>query len=36
MGFDPTRKRVVRRSDIVFVVAAIAVSLALVAWALFG
>jgi len=36
MGFDPQRRRVKRRTDIVFVVAAIAVSALLVLWAFAG
>ena len=36
MGFNPTRKRVARPSDIWFVVAAVAVAFALVAWAFLG
>ena len=36
MGFDPTRQQVRRRSDVVFVVAALVVAVALVAWALLG
>lgn len=36
MGFNPTRKRVVRTTDIWFVVAAISVACALVAWAFLG
>jgi hypothetical protein len=36
MGFDPQRRRVKRRTDIVYVATAIAVSLALVAWAFAG
>jgi hypothetical protein len=36
MGFNPYRKRVVRRSDIAFVVGAIAVALACVLWVLLG
>lgn len=33
MGYNPYRKRVHRRSDMVFVVAALALVLALVLWA---
>jgi hypothetical protein len=36
MGFDPHRKRVARRTDIVFVVAAIVVVVALLAWTIVG
>jgi len=36
MGFDPNRRRVPRRTDALFVAAALAVALALVAWALLG
>jgi hypothetical protein len=36
MGFDPNRRRVPRRADFVFVVAAIVAVVALVAWALFA
>lgn len=36
MGFDATRKRVKRRTDIVFVLAAVSAAFALVAWAFFG
>jgi uncharacterized membrane protein len=36
MGFNPTRKRVARPSDIWFVVSAVVVALSLVAWALLG
>jgi hypothetical protein len=36
MGFDPHRRRVRRRSDLLFVGAALAVAAALVAWALLG
>ena len=36
MGFNPTRKRVARSTDLWFVVAAIVVSLALVAWGFLG
>jgi hypothetical protein len=36
MGFDPNRRRVPRRTDAVFVAAALVVSVALVAWALLG
>jgi len=36
MGFNPHRKRVARRSDIVFVAAAAAISIALVLWTLLG
>jgi hypothetical protein len=34
MGFDPQRKHVKRRSDYVFVAAAVVLVLALLAWAL--
>lgn len=36
MGFNPTRKRVARSTDVWFVAAAITVAFALVAWAFFG
>jgi len=36
VGFDATRKRVKRRTDIVFVAAALVVALGLVAWAFLG
>ena len=36
MGFNPTRKRVARSTDIWFVTAAIVVAFALVAWAFLG
>jgi hypothetical protein len=36
MGFNPYRKRVVRRSDIVFVVGAGLIALACVLWVLLG
>jgi hypothetical protein len=36
MGFDPHRKQHRRRSDFVFVGAALVVAAALVAWALLG
>jgi hypothetical protein len=36
VGYNPYRTRVARRSDILFVAAAIAAAAALVAWALFG
>jgi hypothetical protein len=36
MGFNPHRTRVARRSDIVFVLAAVVAVLALVTWALLG
>lgn len=36
MGFNPNRRRVARRTDIVFVAAAVVAALALVAWALLG
>ena len=36
IGFNPHRKRVARRSDIVFVGAAIAVCVVLVVWTMFG
>jgi hypothetical protein len=36
MGFNPTRKRVARSTDIWFVTAAITIASALVAWAFFG
>jgi hypothetical protein len=36
VGFDATRKRVKRRTDIVFVAAALTVAVALVAWAFLG
>lgn len=36
MGFDPNRRRVPRRTDVVFVAAALVVAVALVAWALLG
>lgn len=36
MGFNPTRKQIARKSDIWFVVAAVAVAFALVAWAFLG
>jgi len=34
MGLDPNRKRVPRKSDYVFVAAAVVVAVALLAWAL--
>ena len=34
MGLDPNRKRVARRTDYVFVAAAVMVAVALMAWAL--
>jgi hypothetical protein len=36
VGFDPNRRRVPRRTDIVFVAAAMLVALALLVWAFFG
>jgi hypothetical protein len=36
MGFNPTRKRIARNSDIWFVVSAVVVAFALVGWAFFG
>jgi hypothetical protein len=36
MGFDPNRRRVPRRSDTVFVAAAIVVCIALVLWTVLG
>lgn len=36
MGFDPQRRRVARKTDIVFVLSAVAVALALLAWAFLG
>jgi hypothetical protein len=36
MGFDPHRKRVARRTDYVFVAAAVLAVVALLAWALFS
>lgn len=36
MGFNPTRKRVARSTDVWFVVSAILVAAALVAWAFLG
>lgn len=36
MGFNPNRKRVARRTDIVFVAAAVIAVIALVAWTAFG
>ena len=36
MGFNPTRKQVARKTDIWFVVAAVTVAFALVAWAFLG
>jgi hypothetical protein len=36
MGFNPFRERVQRRSDIVFVGAALVVIVALIVWALFA
>jgi hypothetical protein len=36
VGYNPYRKRVKRRSDVVLVGAAFVVILALVAWAMFG
>jgi len=36
MGFNPHRKRVARRSDIVFVAAAAVLCTALVLWTLLG
>jgi hypothetical protein len=36
MGLNPHRTRVPRRSDIIFVVAAIVLAVALVAWAFLG
>ena len=36
MGLDPTRKRVARRTDVVFVVAALVAAAALVAWGFLG
>jgi hypothetical protein len=36
VGFNPFRERVERRTDIVLVVAALVVVIALVLWALFG
>jgi hypothetical protein len=36
VGFDATRKQVKRKTDILFVVGAIAAAIALVAWGFFG
>jgi hypothetical protein len=36
MGFDPTRRRVERRTDVWFVVGALAVAAALIAWGFLG
>ena len=36
MGFNPYAKRVLRRSDIVFVIAAVVIALACVLWVLVG
>lgn len=36
MGFDPNRKRVARRSDYVFVAAAVVAVIVLLAWTVFG
>jgi hypothetical protein len=36
VGFNPFRERVERRTDIVLVVSALVVVIALVLWALFG
>jgi len=36
MGFNPHRKRVARRSDVVFVAGAVLAVLLLLAWALLG
>jgi hypothetical protein len=36
MGFNPTRKQVARKTDIWFVIAAVTVAFALVAWAFLG
>ena len=36
MGFNPTRKRIARSTDIWFVIAALSIASALVAWAFFG
>jgi hypothetical protein len=36
VGFDATRKQVKRKTDILFVVGAISVVVALVAWGFFG
>jgi hypothetical protein len=36
MGFDPNRRRVPRRTDVVFVAAALLAAAALVVWALLG
>jgi len=36
MGFNPHRRRVRRTSDYVFVVAGVAIALALVLWAFLG
>jgi hypothetical protein len=36
MGFNPTRKQIARKSDIWFVIAAVAVAFVLVAWAFLG
>ena len=36
MGFNPNRKRVARRTDIVFVAAAVIAVVALVIWTAFG
>ena len=36
MGLDPTRKRVARKTDIWFVVAALVSAAALVAWGFLG
>lgn len=36
MGLDPTRKRVARKTDIWFVISAVGIALALVAWGFLG
>jgi hypothetical protein len=36
MGFNPQRKRVSRSTDIVFVLAAVAAVVVLLAWTVFG
>jgi hypothetical protein len=36
VGFNPNRRRVARRSDIVFVVAAVLAVVALLAWTVLG
>lgn len=36
MGLDPTRKRVARKTDVVFVAAALLAAAALIAWGFLG